>query len=165
MDPQLRQPDRRGSLLGRLAEVRLVGGDWRIAAALAALIAVGPGATFVGARLLAERVRSDTIALERASAPRLAMVRAQEAARAELRPLLTQPGLVATLNSLARALPDDARLNSAARADSGLRVEVLVSDPDRLRGALRRDPATAMLRDAGQQRSEGGMSVTLESRR
>ena len=163
MEPPPPAADRRESLLGRIARVRVAGGSWWPAVALAVLIAGGPGVTIVAAALLADRVRSETFALEREEAPRLAAVRVQEAARAELRPLLARPGMITMLDGLARALPQDASVASAS-ADAGgaLRVEVLAPDPDRLRAALRRDPATAGLRNTGQRRGDGGMLVALE---
>jgi hypothetical protein len=133
---------------------------WRTAGLIAALLAAGPLLTVVGAEALAMRASDDAArAAMRASG-------ARPDGRDSFAKVLRRPGLAATLEGIARALPRDAVLQRVERGEDGrLVVEVMAPDPDRLRGALRRDPVTASLRDAGQRAGEGGMVVTLEDAR
>jgi hypothetical protein len=154
------------SLIGRIARLRLAAAPhgWGIAVAIGTLIVAGPLLTIVGARVIEDRVQAETMALERS--PAVVATRAAEARRGVLRTLLSRPGLAATLDGIARVFPPEASLTFAERDERGvLRIEVAAPDPDRLRAALRREPATASLRDAGQRRGEGAMLVTLESAR
>ena len=128
--------------------------DVRLAAALAGLVALGPLVTIVGAQVLRAGVEADNRALARQLQTRDAPQAARGAAAAVLRDATRQPPFAATLDRLARALPDDARLVSAARGSDGrLLVEISASDPDQLRGALRRDLLLAALRESGQRRT------------
>lgn len=158
---------RRFSLFARIAHWRVHGRDGgvRVAMAVALLLALGPILTIAGAYATARGIRAETAALAREAAPKLAAAREAEDARTELRALLATPTLGATLDGLARALPVEATATSAERrADGTLTVEVATADPDRLRAALRRDSATAGLRDAGQRRGDSAMLVMLEGR-
>jgi hypothetical protein len=135
---------------------------WWIAAAVALLIATGPIATILGANLAAASARAETERLREQAAPRVAAEQAAARDRAELVALLRRPGLGATVEALARALPPEASLVRVERNRAGLlEVDVTAPDPDRLRAALRREPALARLRDAGQQRGELTMTVSL----
>ncbi|MGV3457586.1 hypothetical protein [Sphingomonas sp.] len=140
--------------------------DIRVALALAGLVALGPLLTIVGASLLRAGVAAETRGIEQQVRARHAPQAAREAAAAVLRDAVRQPALVATLERLARALPDDARLVSAAREPNGqLQVEISASDPDLLRGALRRDPLLVALRESGQRRTpDARVVVTLRTR-
>ncbi|SOB86566.1 hypothetical protein SAMN06297144_1672 [Sphingomonas guangdongensis] len=153
-------PPPAASLVERLA-TRLRGGDWRVGAAIAAAIALVPAGVVAGATLAAIAQEDRTAARARAEAGGLARAAEQQ----RLARVLARPGIGATLEALARALPAEARLRRVARQGDGrLRVEVMTADPDRLRAALRREGATAALRDAGQQGGPGGLLVTLEER-
>ena len=155
------RPD--GSLAARLASVlRGRGHDRELAAAIAVLIALGPLATIAGAELLAGRDRARAAEARVALEPRLAAERAPIAARAEMGAAIQRPALGATLESLARGLPVDATLARVERAAKGaLELDIVVADPDRLRAALRRDPALARLRDTSQRQVDATMVVTL----
>lgn len=139
------------------------GHDRRAGVAVAVLLAAAPALTWAGALWTEAHVRRDIAAIERTAAPRLATVAATRQARQELATILDTPGVAATLDGLATALPTGATLRSAGRAaDHRLAVEVAAPDPDRLRAALRRAPQTARLRDTGQRRGDGAMLVALE---
>ncbi len=157
------------SLAARLATALSAsdtGHDRRAGIAVAVLLVAAPLAVWAGARWTESGVRGDIVATEATARPRLAVLAARTAARAEFEPLLSTPGVAATLDGLATALPGDAGLARAGRgADRRLSVDVATADPDRLRAALRRSPTTAGLRDAGQRRVDGGMTVTLEQGR
>lgn len=157
------------SLTSRLADALTRGAgvqDRRSGIAVALLLAAAPAAVWVGAWWTERGVRRDIAAIEATAQPRLAVLKARDAARAELDGAIATPGVAATLDDLARALPADARLTRAARgSDHRLAIDVTAADPDRLRAALRRNPSTAGLRDAGQRRGEAGMTVTLEEGR
>lgn len=154
------------SLAERLrAGLGQAGGDRRVGVAVALLLIAAPVLTMGGATWMAARARADRAAVERTAAPRLAVLAARSEARRDLVSVSSRPGPAATLDSLARSLPRDALLASVARDASGkLRVEAIAPDPDRLRAALRRAPALAQLRDAGQRRGDGAMIVVLEDR-
>lgn len=139
--------------------------EWRLAAALAALIAAGPVATIAGAHLLAHDVRADATQLERAAAPQMAERRATREDRAQLAGLAGRPTLGSTLEAFARVLPADAALVRLERGPGGLlEADVSTPDPDALRAALRRDPALAALRDLRQQQGDAVMIVSLAER-
>ena len=136
--------------------------EWWVAGAVGALIAAGPAATILGANLLAGDVRVQVAKLRAQAAPRAAAAQAATRERSELVALLRRPGLGATAEALARALPADASLLRVERNAAGLlEVDLTAPDPDRLRAALRREPALARLRDAGQQQGELAMTVSL----
>ncbi len=145
---------------------RVSAADARIALALAAVVAMGPLLTIVGADLIRAGVEAEARALEAQFRTRMAPAEARRDAAAVLRDSVRQPALATTLERLARVLPDDARLVSAARgADGLLLVEIAASDPDLLRGALRRDPVLAAMRESGQRRTgDARVVVTLRSR-
>lgn len=97
--------------------------------------------------------------------PLLARTRADAVTRAAWAPLIERATLGTTLDRLATTLPAEDRLASVASAPDGtLRVVVLTADPDALRDALRREPVLAQLREAGQQRDEATLRVTLVGR-
>lgn len=140
-------------------------GDWRVAAGIAALIAAGPLASWIGALVLAEGLRGEIARLEPLAAPRMARAQAATAARAALSDTVRRVPMAIAVEAVARGLPEDSSLIGAARdGDGTVRIEVATPDPDGLRGALRRSPALAGLRDAGQRRGGTGMVVTLEGR-
>jgi hypothetical protein len=134
-------------------------------AALVLLIAAGPALTLAGATLLEHRARTEIAALSPAAEPVLARARADAATRAAWAPLLDRAALGTTIERLAASLPADDRLASvASRTDGTLDVTILTADPDALRDALRREPVLAQLREAGQQRGDAAMRVTLTGR-
>ncbi|MCR5872383.1 MULTISPECIES: hypothetical protein [unclassified Sphingomonas] len=140
--------------------------DLRLAAALVGMLALGPLLTIMGATLLRAGVEAENRALEAQLRVRSAPEAARDGAARALRDAVRSPTLTATLERLARAMPDDARLVSAARgADGLLQVEVSASDPDQLRDALRRDAALAAMRETGQRRTQDArVVVTLRAR-
>lgn len=148
------------------ARPTLAAADIRLALALAGLVALGPLVTIVGAHMLRAGVAADNRALADQVRTRDAPQAARAAAAAVLRDATRQPALAATLDRLARALPDDARLVSAVRESDGrLVIEISASDPDLLRGALRRDSLLASLRESGQRRTQDArVVVTLRTR-
>lgn len=163
------QRPRSPSLVARLADWSRsgeVGRSRGAGMAVAALLLMAPLATWAGAVWTSAGVRRDTAAIRVQAAPRLAALAAQAGARRELERLLGQSGPATTLDTLARTLPRDAVLTRAGRgADGRLALQVLATDPDRLRAALRRTPVTARLRDTAQSGGAGGMVVTLEEGR
>lgn len=164
MTDQPAEPGQGESLIDRALRIRpAIGGGSRAAGAgVALLLMLAPVATITGARLMADRAATRAAALEARAQPAMAAGERAERARDLLRGAIARPGVGVTLDGLARALPPEATLVSATRDPTGaLTIEVAAIDPDRLRAALRRDPATAGLRDAGQQRGAGGMTVTL----
>ena len=167
-DPRNSLTDRLAQHVARAARVRpaLAVTDVKLAVALAAIIALAPLLTIVGANMLRVGGEADNRVAERQLRSRLAPQAARREGAAALRDAVRQPALVATLERLARTLPDDARLVSAARtADGRVEIEVSASDPDQLRGALRRDPALAAMRETGQRRTQDArVVVTLRSR-
>lgn len=139
--------------------------DMRLALALAGLVALGPLLTIMGAQLLHGSVEADNRSLANQLRARDAPQAKQAAAAAELRNATRQAPFAATLDRIARALPDDARLVSAARgADGRMLIEISASDPDLLRGALRRNVLLASLRESGQRRTQDArVVVTLRT--
>ena len=133
--------------------------------ALAGLLTLAPLLTIGGAAIAERRTRAQIEGLAQEAEPKLAAARELDLAQVRLRGLLAMPTVGTSVNALARALPGDAALASVGRAANGtLAIEVAAPDPDRLRAALRRDPATSRLRDTGQRRGDGAMLVTLEER-
>ena len=168
MTPENADTPRTESLAGRIT--RTLGrtgsrGGWRAGIGVAMLLALAPLLTLAGAWWNERQVRGETAALARAAAPQLAAAREREAARAMLAALLARPNLGVTIESLARVLPAEATLAKAEWSEGRLAIEVAAPDPDRLRAALRRDPTTAGLRDAGQRQGDGAMLVALEEAR
>ncbi|WP_326525687.1 hypothetical protein [Sphingomonas sp.] len=157
------------SLASRLAArfaTASAGRDSRAGIAVALLLAAAPLVVWAGARWTQAGVVRDAAAIRATAAPRLALIDARGQAHAELDALFDRPGVAATLDALARALPSGAMLVRAGRgADGRLAAEVSAADPDRLRAALRRHPATQRLRDTGQRRGDAAMLVTLEEPR
>src|SRR4051812_12840744 len=148
--------------LARLPAIEPGQRDWWIAGAVAALIVAGPLATILGANLLAGGIGTEVAHLREQAAPRAAAAQAAAKEHAELVALLRRPGLGASVEALARALPADASLVRVERNPAGLlEVDLTVPDPDRLRAALRREPALARLRDTGQQQGELAMTISL----
>ena len=136
--------------------------EWLIAAAVAILIAIGPLLTILCANFMAADIRTDAQRLRDQAAPRVAAARLAARQHADLIALLRRPGFGATAEALARALPPDALLTRVERGASGLlEVDLTTPDPDKLRAAIRREPALARLRDAGQQQGELVMAVSL----
>ncbi len=167
-EPRDSLTDRLARRAARAARARpaLAVPDIRLSLALAGVLALGPLLTIVGAQALRGGVEADNRALESQLRSRTAPELARSEAAAVLRDAVRQPALAATLDRLARALPDDARLVSAARgADGHVQVEISASDPDLLRGALRRDPLLAAMRESGQRRTpDARVVVTLRTR-
>lgn len=142
---------------------RLSATELRFAAALAALIALAPLLTITGGGALRARVEADRRNLAETLRVREAPQEARRAAAGQLRDAVRMPALAATLERVARAVPPDAQLASAARgADGRLTLEIAVRDPDELRGTIRRDPVLAALRETGQRRlPDARVVVTL----
>lgn len=139
----------------------------RAAALLAAAILATPLLTWAGAAILTARVQEEGRTIARRAAPLLAEQAAAERARIWLAQAWRAPTLGTTLESLVRALPQDAALLRAERNAAGMvSIEVAAPDPDRLLAALRRDPVLAGLRATAQARADGDgrMRVTLEQR-
>lgn len=135
--------------------------DWRIAAALAALIALGPLLTIVGAQLLSGRASAEAAALRRQAAPQVQQGSADRAARGLLRDAVRDAPLAVWLDRTARVLPADARVVGMTRSAGGrIELEVLAPDPDQMRGALRADPAFAGFRETGQRRAGAMILIT-----
>jgi len=125
-------------------------------AALAALIAAGPLATIAGAAWLRSDAEKVATGLESQLSPRRAAEQEREKARVLLGAAITQPGPAALLDQVSAALPPEDSLARAERAEDGrLEIDVATSDPDALRGAMRRQPALAGLRDVRQREGEG----------
>lgn len=139
--------------------------DARVAAALAGAVALGPLLTIVGANLLRAGVEAENVARDARLRVRLAPQTAHADAATVLRDAVRRPTLTVTLDQLASALPDDARLVSAARDAQGrMLFEVSTTDPDALRGALRGQPVFAAMRETGQRRTgDARVVVTLRS--
>lgn len=136
--------------------------DWRLAASLAALIALGPLVTIVGAGLLERNARAETARLGAQAAPRLKAEAQARDARTALRGAVRDAGVAVWLDRLAAAIPADARVARMARAaDGAIEIEITASDPDLLRTALRRDPALTGFRETGQRRAGAMIAVTL----
>ena len=128
---------------------------------VAGLIALGPVLTIAGAQMLTARERAQTARIEAQLAPRTARRADAERTRDQLASVIARPPLATTLDALARALPKEASLVRADRsADGVLQLDVRAPDPDALRGALRRAPAFARLREMGQQRGDAAMIVS-----
>lgn len=167
-DPRNSLTDRLAQYAARAARLRpaLAVRDVKWAVALAAIVALGPLLTIVGANMLRAGVEHDNRVAEHQLRSQLAPQAAQRESAAVLRDAVRQPALTATLERLARALPEDARLVSAARTTDGrVEIEVSAADPDQLRGALRRDAALAAMRETGQRRTQDArVVVTLRSR-
>lgn len=150
------------SLVARIGALRGVAIGRRAAIVVAVLLTLAPLATLLGAKLMTAGIRNDMALLAQAQGARIAAAEAQQAQRRVLAKLLDRPTLGTTLEGLARALPRDTLLVRAGRDDDGrLRIEASAADPDRLRAALRRDPATARLRDAGQRRGDAALVVAM----
>ncbi|URW74590.1 hypothetical protein M9980_08365 [Sphingomonas donggukensis] len=151
------------SLLARLGTLPPVSIGRRAAGIVAVLLILAPVATLLGAKLLTAAARHDAAAVAAAQGPRIAAARAQAAQRRALATVIDRPTLGTTLEGLARALPRETQLVRAGRgADGRLAIEASTADPDRLRAGLRRDPATAHLRDAGQRRGDAALVVAMD---
>jgi hypothetical protein len=136
--------------------------DWRLAGGLAALIALGPLATIVGAGVIERGALAETARLNAQAAPRLKAEAQVRDARAALRGAARDPGVAVWLDRLATTIPADARVARMAKtADGAIEIEITASDPDLLRAALRRDPALAGFREVGQRRAGAMIAVTL----
>ena len=139
----------------------------RTSALLTAAILATPLLTWAGAAMLTARAQDEGRAIVRRAAPAIAEQAAAQRARTLLQQAWRAPTLGATLESLARALPQDTALLRAERNAAGmLSIEVAAPDPDRLLATLRRDPVLAGLRATAQARADGDgrMRVTLEQR-
>ena len=136
--------------------------DWRLASALALLIAAGPLLTLAGAYLLAGQATAETRRIERQEGARIAATKAAAADRASFATLLRRATVGSTLDAFARALPAEAALVRLERNGEGLiEADVTTPDPDRLRAALRREPVLAGLRAVGQRRADLAILVSL----
>lgn len=139
----------------------------RASALLAAAILATPLLTWAGAAILTARAQEAGRTIARHAAPQVAGQAAAQRARIRLAQAWRTPTLGTSLESIARALPQDAALLRAERDAAGqLSIEVAAPDPDRLLSALRRDPLLAGLRATAQARTDGDgrMRVTLEQR-
>lgn len=136
--------------------------NWRLAAGLAALIALGPLVTIVGAGVLERSAAADAARLTAQAAPRSKAQARERAAREALRAAARDAGVAVWLDRVAAAIPADARVARMAKAaDGAIELEITAPDPDLLRGALRRDPALAGFRETGQRRAGAMIAVTL----
>ena len=136
--------------------------NWRLAVALAALIALGPLATIVGAGLIERAARAEAVRLSAQAAPRIKAETQAREARAALRSAVRDAGVAVWLDRLAAAIPADARLARMGKAaDGAIEIEITAPDPDLLRTALRRDPALTGFRETGQRRAGAMIAVTL----
>jgi hypothetical protein len=136
--------------------------DWRLAAGLTALIALGPLATIVGAGLIEGRAQAEAARLTAQAAPRLKAEAQARDARAALRGAVRDAGAAVWMDRLAVAIPADARIARMDKAaDGAIEIEITAPDPDLLRAALRRDPALAGFRETGQRRAGAMIAVTL----
>ena len=141
--------------------------DLRFAAALTGLVALGPLLTIAGAGWIRAEVERDTEALRAQGQARFESEGAERRAAMLFRDAVRRPTLSATLDRIARVLPDDARLASVTRAADGvLRIEITTNDPDPLRAALRRDPLFVAMRESAQRRTgDGRVVVTMRTLR
>lgn len=136
--------------------------DWQRAGGLAALIALGPLLTIVGAGVIEWNAQAEVARLTAQLAPRMKAEARERAARAVLRSAVRDAGVAVWMDRLAAAIPADARVARMARtADGAFEIEITAPDPDLLRAALRRDPALAGLRETGQRRAGAMIAVTL----
>lgn len=139
--------------------------DWIVAGALALLIAAGPLLTIIAGSVAAGGVRAEVARLQEQAAPRAAAAKAAAQDRAALVTLLKRPSLGVAVEALARALPADAVLIRLERNRQGLiEADIAAPDPDRLRAAIRAEPALARLRDVGQRQHEAMMTVSFRER-
>lgn len=136
----------------------------RAAILLAIAIVATPLLTLAGATVLTTQLRRETQALTERSAPGVAARAERDRARAMLAAAWNAPTLGATLEAIARALPEDAALFRVERNAGPLTIEIAAPDPDRALSALRRDAALGGLRAVAQSRADGDgrMRITLE---
>ncbi|MCP3731956.1 hypothetical protein M9978_16140 [Sphingomonas sp. MG17] len=135
--------------------------DWRFATALAALIALGPLLTIVGAGLLERSAQAEAGRLRTRAAPQINALAADREARDLLRAAVREAPVAVWLDRAAQALPADARISRMARtADGRFEIDVTAPDPDLLRGAIRRNPAFAGFRETGQRRAGAMILIT-----
>lgn len=138
-------------------------GPWLLPLAL--LILWIPIAIWGGARLLERAAIADRQAAERASRPAMLSHAVERAEHRTMAALIARPGVAAMIEQLARVLPADDRIVSAAMAaDGALTIEILSLDPARLRAALRTAPDTGALRTRAERRADGAIRVTLSGR-
>lgn len=136
--------------------------DWRLAAGLTALIALGPLVTTMGAGMLERSAQAEANALTVQAAPRLKAEAQARDARTTLRGAVRDAGVAVWLDRLAAAIPADARVARMGKAaDGAIEIEITAPDPDLLRAAMRRDPALAGFREIGQRRAGAMIAVTL----
>lgn len=135
--------------------------EWRIAAAIAVLIALGPLLTIMTARLLEHQAGAEAAALRAKAAPRTDAIAADRMARDLLRAVVREAPVAVWLDRAATVLPDDARIARMARAADGrLEIDIMAPDPDQVRGAMRRDAVFAGFRETGQRRAGAMILVT-----
>lgn len=154
-----------GSLAGQIGALLRSGGghpNRELAAAIAISIALGPLCTLAGAKWIAATDRREVQRLRDELDPRLAAERESDEARGQLARTAARPMMGVTLEALARGIPADSTIARVERSPQGfLEVDVSTPDPDRLRAAIRRDPALSRLRDTSQRQSDAMMIVTL----
>ncbi|MEN2747506.1 hypothetical protein [Sphingomonas sp. T9W2] len=134
---------------------------------LAIAILATPLLTLAGATLTTAQLRHETRTFTERSAPAVAVRAGQDRARALLADAWNGPTLGATLEAIARSLPEDAALLRVERGAGPLTIDIAAPDPDRAVAALRRDPALGGLRAVAQSRTDGDgrMRITLEQPR
>ncbi|ODP39494.1 hypothetical protein BFL28_10095 [Sphingomonas turrisvirgatae] len=138
--------------------------DWRWAAALIGLIALGPVLTIGGAKMLERDALATAARVQAEAAPRIAAAAQDHDARELLRAAVRRPTASVWLDRVAAALPAEARVARMTQAaDGAVELEITAPDPDPVRTALRRDPAFAGFREAGQRRA--GALILIRYRR
>ncbi|MBX3594186.1 hypothetical protein [Sphingomonas sp.] len=135
--------------------------QWPVAIALAAVIALGPLLTLIGASAIERDARREAAAVIAQAAPRVAAATASRAARASLRSATYEAPVAVWLDRVARVLPADARIAVMRRRGATIDLQLSTPDPDRLRGALRREPMLAGFREVDQRRAGAVLLVTL----
>lgn len=136
--------------------------DWRFAAALAGLIALGPLLTILGAGMIERGAFAEAARIRVQTEPRIKAEREERAARSALRTAAHAKPVALWLDRVAAAIPADVRVARMTKAaDGAIELEISTPDPDLLRGALRRDPMLAGFRETGQRRAGAMIAVTL----
>ncbi|WP_109806426.1 hypothetical protein [Sphingosinithalassobacter portus] len=136
--------------------------DWRFAVLAGLAIAAGPLALWLSAAISGASIERSNQSLRAQLAPRAESKARNRVSRREIALLAQTPGLAATIDALARAVPANANVLRLARAHEGvLEVDIATPDPDMLLATLRRHPLLAQLKAVGQRSSDGMVIVSL----